>query len=81
MMTQFIDLRISIEPGLPSDPPMMIPKIEVLPHGEDGQPFRYRQTAWFQGLLFSGKNQRSQRGLGAAGCHHLASPLRDNVIC
>jgi hypothetical protein len=27
---RFIDLSISIEPGLPSDPPMMIPKIDYI---------------------------------------------------
>ena len=32
MMTQFIDLSISIEPDLPSDPPMMIPKIYYVDH-------------------------------------------------
>lgn len=31
-MTQFIDLSISIEPDLPSDPPMMIPKIDYVDH-------------------------------------------------
>lgn len=32
MMTRFIDLSISIEPDLPSDPPMMIPKIDYVDH-------------------------------------------------
>ena len=32
MMTQFIDLSISIESDLPSDPPMMIPKIDYVDH-------------------------------------------------
>jgi len=32
IMTQFIDLSISIEPDLPSDPPMMIPKIDYVDH-------------------------------------------------
>jgi kynurenine formamidase len=32
MMTQFIDLSISIETDLPSDPPMMIPKIVYVDH-------------------------------------------------
>ena len=31
-MTQFIDLSISIESDLPSDPPMMIPKIDYVDH-------------------------------------------------
>jgi kynurenine formamidase len=31
-MTQFIDLSISIEPELPSDPPMMIPQINFVDH-------------------------------------------------
>jgi hypothetical protein len=29
---QFIDLSISIEPDLPSDPPMMVPKVESIDH-------------------------------------------------
>lgn len=29
---RFIDLGISIEPGLPSDPPMMIPKVDYITH-------------------------------------------------
>jgi hypothetical protein len=29
---RFIDLSISIEPDLPSDPPMMIPKVEYIDH-------------------------------------------------
>ena len=29
---RFIDLSISIEPELPSDPPMMIPKIDYINH-------------------------------------------------
>ena len=29
---RFIDLSISIEPGLPSDPPMMIPKVDYINH-------------------------------------------------
>lgn len=31
-MQQIIDLSISIETGLPSDPPMMIPKITYIDH-------------------------------------------------
>ena len=29
---RFIDLSISIEPELPSDPPMMIPKVDYIDH-------------------------------------------------
>lgn len=29
---RFVDLSISIEADLPSDPPMMIPKIDLLTH-------------------------------------------------
>jgi len=29
---RIVDLSISIEPGLPSDPPMMIPKIDYINH-------------------------------------------------
>jgi hypothetical protein len=31
-MTQFIDLSISVEPELPSDPPVMIPQIDFGDH-------------------------------------------------
>ena len=34
---RFIDLSISIEPGLPSDPPMMIPKIDYIDHAMGGE--------------------------------------------
>jgi hypothetical protein len=29
---RFVDLSIAIESGLPSDPPMMIPKIDYVGH-------------------------------------------------
>ena len=29
---RFVDLSICIEPGLPSDPPMMIPKVQYIDH-------------------------------------------------
>ena len=32
MMSKFIDLSVAIESGLPSDPPMMIPKITYVGH-------------------------------------------------
>ncbi len=32
-MKRFVDLSISIESSLPSDPPMMIPKIDYIDHG------------------------------------------------
>src|SRR5271157_3714966 len=32
-MKRFVDLSISIESGLPSDPPIMIPKIDYNDHG------------------------------------------------
>jgi kynurenine formamidase len=31
---RFVDLSVSIEAGLPSDPPMMIPKIDYVDHGQ-----------------------------------------------
>jgi hypothetical protein len=34
---RFIDLSISIEPDLPSDPPMMIPKIDYIDHTMGGE--------------------------------------------
>jgi kynurenine formamidase len=34
---RFVDLSISIEPDLPSDPPMMIPKIEYIDHTQGAE--------------------------------------------
>jgi kynurenine formamidase len=34
---RFVDLSISIEPDLPSDPPMMIPKIDYLDHAQGAE--------------------------------------------
>src|SRR3990172_2998091 len=34
---RFVDLSISIEPNLPSDPPMMIPKIDYIDHGQGSE--------------------------------------------
>ena len=31
-MSRFVDLSVAIESGLPSDPPMMIPKIMYVDH-------------------------------------------------
>ncbi|MCX7678449.1 MAG: cyclase family protein [Spirochaetes bacterium] len=36
-MPKFIDLSIAIEPDLPSDPPMMIPKIQYCTHDEGAE--------------------------------------------
>jgi hypothetical protein len=35
--TRFVDLSISIEPGLPSDPPMMIPRIDYIDHSQGAE--------------------------------------------
>ena len=43
---RFIDLSVSIEPDLPSDPEMMIPKIQYMNHDEGGE----MMTAFFPGL-------------------------------
>ena len=37
MPKRYIDLSISIEDGLPSDPPMMIPKIHYTDHNEGAE--------------------------------------------
>ena len=34
MKRRFVDLSICIESGLPSDPPMMIPRIDYIDHGQ-----------------------------------------------
>ena len=34
---RFIDLSICIEPGLPSDPPMMIPQIDSIDHAQGAE--------------------------------------------
>ena len=34
---RFVDLSISIEPGLPSDPPIMIPKIDYIDHAQGAE--------------------------------------------
>jgi kynurenine formamidase len=35
--TRFVDLSISIESGLPSDPPMMIPRIDYIDHSQGAE--------------------------------------------
>ena len=37
MAEKFIDLSIAIEDGLPSDPPLMIPKIRYVGHKEGAE--------------------------------------------
>ena len=34
---RFVDLSVSIEPDLPSDPPMMIPKVEYVDHAQGAE--------------------------------------------
>jgi hypothetical protein len=34
---RFVDLSISIEPDLPSDPPVMIPKIDYIDHDQGAE--------------------------------------------
>ncbi len=45
-MRTFIDLSIAIESGLPSDPPIMIPKIAYLDHASGAQSMQ----AFYPGL-------------------------------
>jgi kynurenine formamidase len=55
---RFIDLSVSIEPDLPSDPPMMIPKIEYLDHTAGAQ----QMKDFFPGL----STEQLPEGLGWA---------------
>jgi len=55
---QFIDLSISIEPELPSDPPMMIPSIDYVDHAQGAD----QMTSFFPGL----KKEQLPDGLGWA---------------
>ena len=43
---RIIDLSISIEPELPSDPPMMIPKIDYIDHTQGAE----QMETFFPGL-------------------------------
>ncbi len=55
---RFIDLSISIEPDLPSDPPMMIPKIDYMDHMAGAQ----QMKEFFPGL----KSEPLPTGMGWA---------------
>lgn len=44
---RFVDLSISIEPALPSDPPMMIPEVEYVGHEEGAK----QMESFFPGLV------------------------------
>ncbi len=56
--TRIIDLSIAIEVDLPSDPPMMIPKIDYLDHESGAE----QMQMFFQGL----KKEQLPKGLGWA---------------
>jgi len=56
--TRFVDLSISIEADLPSDPPMMIPKIQYLPHAAGAE----QMEGFFPGL----SKEQLPEGLGWA---------------
>jgi kynurenine formamidase len=53
---RFVDLSISIEPDLPSDPDMMIPKIDYLDHAQGAE----QMTEFFPGV----KKEHLPGGLG-----------------
>jgi len=55
---RFIDLSISIESGLPSDPPMMVPEIDYVDHTQGAE----QMKDFFPGL----KTDQLPRGLGWA---------------
>jgi kynurenine formamidase len=57
-MKRFIDLSISIEPELPSDPPIMIPKIDYIDHTMGGE----QMKEFYPGL----KKEQLPGGLGWA---------------
>jgi len=57
-MTRYIDLSISIEPDLPSDPPMMIPKIDYVGHKMGAE----QMKDFFPGVT----NEDLPKGLGWA---------------
>lgn len=48
-MSRFIDLSVAIESGLPSDPPMMIPKIMYVDHALGAESMK----AFYPGLTAS----------------------------
>ena len=56
MKKRFIDLSISIENGLPSDPPMMIPEIDYIDHAQGAE----QMETLFPGL----KKEQLPGGLG-----------------
>jgi kynurenine formamidase len=58
MATQYIDLSVTIEAGLPSDPEMMIPKIDYLGHQEGAE----QMEVFFPGL----KKEQLPKSLGWA---------------
>lgn len=58
MSRQIIDLSITIESGLPSDPEMMIPKIDYVTHAQGAEQMEF----FFPGL----KKEKLPRGLGWA---------------
>ena len=43
---RFVDLSLPIESGLPSDPPMMIPKIDYIDHTQGAE----QMQAFFPGV-------------------------------
>jgi hypothetical protein len=55
---RFIDLSISIEPELPSDPPMMIPKIDYINHQSGAE----QMKAFYPGV----RKEQLPGGLGWA---------------
>ena len=55
---RFIDLSISIEPELPSDPPMMIPKIDYINHESGAE----QMKAFYPGV----RKEQLPGGLGWA---------------
>ena len=56
MARKIIDLSIAIEPELPSDPPMMIPKIDYVDHAQGAQ----QMEAFFPGV----KKKQLPGGMG-----------------
>jgi len=71
---RFVDLSISIETGLPSDPPMMIPKVDYIDHALGTA----SMLDFFPGLK---KGTVARRGRMGRRIPHSGHPQRDASRC
>ncbi len=63
---RFIDLSISIEPELPSDPPMMIPKVDYINHEMGAE----QMKAFYPGSQERATSRRIGMGGGISDTYH-----------